>query len=135
MAVKIFLGLSVAIWMPYGLFCFFQPGFLSETAGLMLGSTTAETEVRAMYGGLQAAIGALALAGLVRANLTKGVLLTLAFLTGGLVVARMAGAAVAADDSSYTLGAIAFEFTSSICATVLYRLAPEATTGARSGNE
>ncbi len=123
MATRIYLGLSAAIWLPYGLFCFFRPDLLGEMTGLAIASTTAETEVRAMYGGLQAAVGALALAGIIRADLTKSALLALAYLTGGLVVARMAGAAVATDDSSYTLGAIGFEFASSLCATVLYRLA------------
>ena len=123
MATKIFLGVSVAIWLPYGLFCFFQPGYLHEAAGLILGSTTAATEVRAMYGGLQAGIGCLALAGLLRRDLAKSALLALAFLTGGLVVARITGALFAGDGSSYTVGAIIFEATSVVCASLLYRSA------------
>lgn len=123
MATKIFLGVSVTIWLPYGLFCFFQPGYLDEAAGLILGSNTAATEVRAMYGGLQAGIGCLALAGLLRVDLAKSALLALAFLTGGLVIARISGALMAGDDSSYTIGAIVFEATSVVCATLLYRSA------------
>jgi len=125
MAIKIFLGLSVAIWLPYGLFCFFQPGFLEGAAGLGLGSVTAETEVRAMYGGLQAAIGLLALAGLRKPELAKSALLALAFLSAGLATARLGGAAMAGDTTSYTLGAIGFEIVSFLCASALYRRAPQ----------
>jgi hypothetical protein len=131
MAIKIFLGVSVAIWLPYGLFCFFQPAFLEQAAGLTLGSAVAATEVRAMYGGLQVGIGCLALAGLWRNDLARSALLALAFLTGGLVIARIMGALMAGDGSSYTVQAIVFEATSVVCASWLYRsVVPTSRTGA-----
>ena len=55
---RIFLGLQALLWLPYGVFCFFQPAFLGEAAGVTIGSTTASIELRAMYGGLQASTGA-----------------------------------------------------------------------------
>jgi hypothetical protein len=58
MAARIFLGLSALIWLPYGLLCFFQPAGLAESAGVTFTNATGATELRAMYGGLQAAIGA-----------------------------------------------------------------------------
>jgi hypothetical protein len=68
MAARIFLGLSALVWLPYGIFCFFQPGYLGEAAGVTIGSTTGSIEIRAMYGGTQAAIGALATLALFRAE-------------------------------------------------------------------
>lgn len=38
---RIFLGLQALLWLPYGVFCFFQPAFLGEAAGVTIGSTTA----------------------------------------------------------------------------------------------
>lgn len=129
MAARLFLGLSVVIWLPYGLFCFFQPGFLTEAAGLGLGSTTASTEVRAMYGGLQAGIGVLALAALFRPGLVRPALLAIAFLTGGLALGRIGGALLDGSTSGYTLGAIGFELFCVVTASLLQsRVAPEAAT-------
>jgi hypothetical protein len=62
MAARIFLAFSALLWLPYGVYCFFDPGFLAGAAGVVSQSPTASTELRAMYGGLQTAIGALALA-------------------------------------------------------------------------
>ncbi len=66
MAIRVFLGLVALVWLPYGLLCFFQPGFLAGAAGVTSTSATGSTELRAMYGGLQVAIGVLALAGALR---------------------------------------------------------------------
>ena len=56
LVIRLFLGFSAFVWLPYGIFCFLQPGYLTEAAGLGLTSATATTEVRAMYGGLQAGL-------------------------------------------------------------------------------
>ena len=71
MSPRIVLGLSAAIWLPYGLYCFFAPDALAAIAGVASNSTTGSIELRAMYGGLQLSIGALALAGLLRASLQR----------------------------------------------------------------
>ena len=31
---RIFLGLSVLLWLPYGVYCFFQPHALGDSAGV-----------------------------------------------------------------------------------------------------
>jgi hypothetical protein len=74
MAARIFLGLSALIWLPYGLYCLFQPGALAESAGVAFTSATGATELRATHGGLQAAIGAVALAGALRPALSRSAL-------------------------------------------------------------
>jgi hypothetical protein len=51
---RIFFALTALVWLPYGIFCFFQPGYLAQAAGVTATSATGTIELRAMYGGLQA---------------------------------------------------------------------------------
>jgi hypothetical protein len=113
---RIFLGVSILIWLPYGLYCLMVPGALAESAGVLSTSQTGSTEIRAMYGGLQAAIGALALAGFLRANLSNAALLAIGFLSVGLFSARLLGLGLDGGLSTYTGGALAFEAVNSFFA-------------------
>ena len=125
MATRAFLALPTLIWLPYGIFCFFQPGFLAGAAGVSAADATATTELRAMYGGLQAAIGVLAALALVRPSLRRPALLMLLVLGTGLGVSRLLGAVLDAGFSEYTNGAIIFELTSAgIAAWLLSRKDP-----------
>ena len=65
-----------------------------------------------MYGGLQAAIGLLAAAGLAHASLRRPALVALTFLTFGLALARLVGASLDDSFSTYTVGALIFEILS-----------------------
>ena len=116
MAARNFLIVSTLIWLPYGIFCFFQPDFLAEAVGVSAVGATATTELRAMYGGLQGAIGVLAALAVVRAEFRRPALITVGFLTGGLGLSRLAGAALDAEMSAYTGGAIVFELISAAVA-------------------
>ena len=108
---RVFLGLMALVWLPYGLYCFFDPGYLAEAAGVASTSATGSTELRAMYGGLQVGIGCLALAALLRADLVRPALVALAFLSGGLFLSRISGSALDYGWSQYTGIALAFEVT------------------------
>jgi hypothetical protein len=119
MAARIFLGLSALVWLPYGIYCFLVPTSLAEAAGVAFTSPTGSTELRAMYGGLQAGIGLLAGLGAVRDSLRRPALVALAFLTGGLVTTRLLGATLDGGFSSYTNSAVVFELTSVVVATWL----------------
>jgi hypothetical protein len=119
MATRIFLVLSALLWLPYGVYCFAQPGSLAEAAGVAFQSPTGSTELRAMYGGLQIAIGALAGLAAWRAALARSALLAIAFLTAGLGSARLLGVALDGGLSSYTAMGLGFEFTSSAVAIAL----------------
>jgi len=112
MAERVFLILSALVWLPYGVYCWIDPGQLAGSAGVAFQSATGSTELRAMYGGLQAAIGLLALAGALRAPLRRPALLTLGFLTAGLALARLSGAGLDGAVSAYTIGALCFEIPS-----------------------
>jgi hypothetical protein len=110
MAARIFLGIAALVWLPYGIFCFIQPGFLEGAAGVSFVSSTGSTELRAMYGGLQAAVGVLALAGALRPRRLPAALLALAVLCGGLGVARLLGAFIDGSYSTYTVSGLTLEF-------------------------
>ena len=119
MAERIFLIFSVVIWIPYGLYCLYDPAFLQEAAGVAATSDTGTTELRAMYGGLQVAIGLLALFALMDATRVRSTLWCLAILIGGIGIARVLGALLAGDASSYTLGGVSFELVAATWATWL----------------
>jgi hypothetical protein len=121
MGARIFLGLTGLLWLPYGLFCFVRPGFLAAAAGVAASSSTGTIELRAMYGGLQAAFGVLALLGALRPALTRTALLTSLFLCAGLGSSRLLGAIAASEVSSYTGQALAFELGSTVVALLLLR--------------
>ena len=114
MAARIFLGLSALIWLPYGILCFLTPEFLAGdgSAGLVAATATGSTELRAMYGGLQFAIGLLVGLAVFRPGLVQPALLMTAFLTSGLAVARLTGALIDGGFSGYTFGGLGFEILS-----------------------
>lgn len=116
LALQIFLVLSALIWLPYGIYCFFVPESLAGSAGLGAMTATGTTELRAMYGGLQAAIGVMAAIAVFRESLRRPALVSLAFLTLGLGAGRLLGLALDGEVTSYTGGAVVFEFASAAAA-------------------
>jgi hypothetical protein len=118
---RILLILSVLIWLPYGLYCTFVPGYLSEAAGVVGATPTGITEIRAMYGGLEAGVGAMCLFALLRPNFARSALIAVCFLTGGLFLARVIGFALDDSGSSYTYATLVFESSYALIAGVLAR--------------
>ena len=118
---RLFLGFSALVWLPYGVFCGFRPSFLAEAAGVVANSPTAITEVRAMYGGLEAGIGALCLCALFRSSLVRPALVMLCFVCGGLGLTRLIGLLLDGSASAYTFGGLALEIPSAVIATVVVR--------------
>ena len=94
---------------------------VEAAAGITIASPVGSTEVRAMYGGLQMAIGVMALAALRRPALVRPTLLCLAFLITGLAVSRLLGAMIDGSFGQYTTGAIVFEALTAGCAMALLR--------------
>ena len=107
---RMFLGLSAAMWFLYGLYCFFVPGVLAGSAGVAATTPTGLVELRAMYGGLQMALGVLAGLGLTRADLTRTALITLGLVTLGLGSTRALSALFSGSWSAYTAMALVIEF-------------------------
>ena len=122
MVTRIFLLLSAALWGLYGVYCLLVPGSLHEAAGIVAVTPTGTTELRAMYGGLQSAVGLLALAGAVRGSLRRTALVALGALTLGLGSARLFGVFVDGHFTSYTGMGLGFEwFTALACRALLRR--------------
>ena len=119
MATQIFLLLSALLWLPYGIYCWLHPSYLAEAAGVAFQSPTGSTELRAMYGGVQAALGVLAALGALRPCWVRPALAAIAFATTGLGSARLFGTLLDGGLSSYTAMALGFEFTSAVIALVL----------------
>lgn len=119
LATRLFLGFSALVWLPYGVLCAVRPAFLADAAGVVASSQTALTEIRAMYGGLEAGIGALCLCALFRSGLARPALLMLCFVCGGLGLTRLAGLFLDASGSAYTFGALGLEIPSAMIASVL----------------
>ena len=121
MVTRVFLALNALVWLPYGLWCFAQPGFLGGDAGVSAASLTGTVELRAMYGGLQAAFGVLALAALRRPDLRVPALVALAFATAGLFAGRLGGVVLGGGVSGYTGFALVFEAATAAFAVWLLR--------------
>jgi hypothetical protein len=121
MHARWFLALSALIWFPYGLYCFFAPSALAAGAGVTFTTPTGATELRAMYGGLQAALGLLAFAGMQRPALTRPALITLFTVTAGLGSARLLGAFNDGGWSAYTLMGLTLEIGSVLWAGSILR--------------
>ena len=123
---RLFLAANVVLWLPYGLYCLASPGFLAEAAGVAATTPTGTTELRAMYGGLQAAIGLLALAAVLRRDLERTALTALAFLAGGLFTGRLFGAFADGGLSGYTVGALVLESALTVLSVRFLRWLPAA---------
>lgn len=121
MGTKIYLGFQTLVWLGYGTYLIFQPGYLTEVSTLVAATPTAITEIRAMYGGLEAALGVAALLGILKPGMTRHALWVLLFATAGLATGRCIGLALDGDPTLYTLGALAFEGPSTVVTALLLR--------------
>lgn len=121
MAVRVFLAIFGLFSLPYGIYCFLAPDFLASFAGVAATTTTGRIELQAMYGGLQAGFGALALFGAWRPAYAPTILLATVFQCAGLGSFRLLGALMAGEFSAYTIQGIAFELGSAAIAFLLWR--------------
>jgi len=92
----IFLAWAALIWIPWGLTCLFIPeawsGQVIEGIDVFdLSGAVARTEVRAMYGGLQIAIGLLALIAIIKPRHRPTTLLFFVLALTGLAGSRFFG--------------------------------------------
>ena len=85
------LGLNGVVFLGYGVVCLFTPSMPADYAGIALSTSSGETEIRAMYGGLQAALGAFLIFCAVSTSRQAEGLRTMAFLMGGLALGRAFG--------------------------------------------
>jgi hypothetical protein len=120
---RIFLILNTLIWLPYGVSCFLDPGALVEMAGVGASTPTGTTELRAMYGGLQASVGVWASYAVWKPEAARGALTALVALPAGLAIGRLGGAVMDDAFSSYTVAVLIFEILLASAAAFLLRRA------------
>ncbi|MBB3048345.1 hypothetical protein FHR99_002619 [Litorivivens lipolytica] len=120
MAIRILLLVLAVGWTPYGMYCLVFPEFLGPIAGVEATAATGVAELRAMYGGLQIAVGLAALVGFLRSDYIERALWVQVVAVGGIGGGRLIGLLVGGDASGYTLGALAFEgLTLALCVAAL----------------
>ncbi len=98
-ALVVFFALNALIWTPWGFYCLVLPEVMSGQGvpGMDvfdLSHFVARVEVRAMYGGLQIALGLLALAAWLKKEHRPTALLFFMFALTGLALSRFYGLVV-----------------------------------------
>lgn len=101
---KIFLAFNSLFWLPWGFICLVWPkAWAGEVIDGMnvfdLSDAVARTEVRAMYGGLQMALGVFALIGVFSKKHRESVLLFFTLALTGLAACRLGGMVAEGDDT------------------------------------
>lgn len=109
MIARVFLGLQVLIFIPYGLYCLVNPEMLAGSAGVAASSVTGRIELQSMYGGLQVAVGFMCLMGLLKPRFDQVALYALLFIFAGLAVVRVSLALSQGEFTSYTVFAMSYE--------------------------
>jgi hypothetical protein len=130
LAVRIFLAFTAALWTPYAFYLWIDPAYLTEAANVAATSPTGVAELRAMYGGVQAAVGLVALAGALRPALAPCALVMLGAACAGLGIARLGAAAIGGAFSDYTVMALGLELGSLAIVLALWKRANAMTNGA-----
>ncbi|NRA33389.1 MAG: DUF4345 domain-containing protein [Polyangiaceae bacterium] len=146
-ALVAFFAFNAMIWVPWGLFCLFVPEAWSGAVipGMKvfdLSQAVARTEVRAMYGGLQIAIGLLAVIAIIKPVHRDTSLLFFVLALTGLALSRLSGIILEGSDQYFAfttnvtpenynqVGLGMYEFHQFICAWSLYVMKPSKRTEA-----
>ena len=106
---RVFLAANSLFWLPWGLINLIWPeSWAGDVIPNMdvydLSSAVARTEVRAMYGGLQMAIGIFALLGAFRPRHRDSALLFFLLALTGLAACRLAGMIVEGESTYLSFG-------------------------------
>ncbi len=113
-----YLIFTTLVWLPWGLLCVFDTAMIENIIAVVATSPSANTDLRAMYGGVQTAVGLMCLLAIFRRELFPNVLFTVAFLGSGLALSRSYGLAVDESHSIYTWGVIGYEYFAAISSIV-----------------
>jgi hypothetical protein len=108
-ALVFFFALNALVWIPWGAICLFMPQAWSGAVipGMTvfdLSEAVARTEVRAMYGGLQIAIGLLALVAIFKPAHRATALLFYVRALSGLALSRLYGLFLEGGDEFFAFG-------------------------------
>lgn len=107
--MRLFLSYLALAWLGIGGWLLLEPAALDAYAGVAATSVDGTIELRAMYGGMELAIGLSALWALWRPRWACHVLFLNGVIAGGIGAGRLLGAVLAGSASVYTLSALSFE--------------------------
>ena len=127
---RIVLGLTAFMFGGHGLMCLLDPETIARESGLALPSPGAMTEARAMYGGLELALGCYFAVAAARIQRVPEALVVLVTVFLGLALARSAGLLLQAGVDPYNLRALAYEgLSATLGIAALFVLHRRSTTG------
>ncbi|MCH2186489.1 DUF4345 family protein [Myxococcota bacterium] len=109
------LGINGVVFLGYGVVCLFTPSMPADYAGIALSTSSGETEIRAMYGGLQAALGAFLIFCALSSGRQAEGLRTMTVLIGGLALGRALGLLLDGL-TAYNVYALAYEASAALVA-------------------
>ncbi|MBQ0795843.1 MULTISPECIES: DUF4345 family protein [Zhongshania] len=119
--MAIFLVYLMLSWFGIGAWLIYDPSALESYAGVAALTPTGEAELRAMYGGMELAIGGAVLLALLRPRWRCHVLFLNGVVAGGIAGGRLVGVALAGTMSVYTASALAFELSTVVICWLLAR--------------
>ncbi len=124
---RAYLVIAGLMWLAYGVYLLAVPQALAATAGVAATNLTGVIELRAMYGGLEMAVGTFALICAFGAGLLRSGLLGMGLACAGLGVTRLVSALAAGEFSTYTRQGLALELTLTALAVWLFLRRPRGT--------
>ena len=127
--VKPYLIFTALVWLPWGLICIFNTGMITDVIGVSGLSPSGTTDMRAMYGGFQTAVGLMALLALYDQRYLRQLLVTLAFMGSCLALSRSYGLYIDGSASIYTFGVLSYETFAAISSMVFLKLSARTNTG------
>ena len=113
---RAYLIIAGLMWVAYGIYLLVMPQALAGTAGVTATTVTGVIELRAMYGGLEMAVGAFALAAALPPGMLTSGLLAMGLACAGLGLTRLCSAAAAGEFSTYTRQGLGLELTLTVLA-------------------
>ena len=132
--IKPYLIFTVLVWLPWGLICTFDLASIEEIIGVSSAIAHGKSDIRAMYGGAQTAIGLMALLALFKPRYFPNVVFTLAFLASGLALSRSYGLWTDGGGDAYTWGVVSYEYFAAITSMIWLALLPGMKAGLEAGS-
>ena len=108
--IRAYLIFMVLVWLPWGLICIFNIDSIAQIIGVVGTSPSGNTDIRVMYGGVQLAVGLMAVFVLLSPRYFNSLLFCLAFLGSCMALSRTYGLMVDGSSTVYTWGVVSFEY-------------------------
>ncbi|MFK0573332.1 DUF4345 family protein [Endozoicomonas sp.] len=106
---KLYLIFNIAIWTPWGLACTLAPFLITEIIGVKSINPSGETDMRAMYGGFQLAMGLMAIHAFYNPRFFKSFVYALGVIGSCLALSRTYGLFMDSSFTAYTFGVLGYE--------------------------